>query len=474
VVLPPSALPRTAHDELVAIVGAAHVSEAHDDRVRHARGRSTVDLLELRAGIADAPDAVVRPADHDQVLALLRTCAASRVAVVPFGGGTSVVGALSGVRAPATISLHLSRVDGLIGIDTVSRTATFGAGVRAPEAERLLAAHGFTLGHYPQSFEYATIGGFAATRSAGQYSAGYGRFDEMVVALTVATPEGSVSLGRAPRSAAGPDLRQLFLGSEGVFGVITSVTVCIRPFPAERACDGWGFENYAAGMGALRQLAQDGPVPTMLRLSDEYETVLNASASGPVDAACLAVVGYETPRALRERPEVEAVLRAAGGVKLDGDVGERWRRGRFAAPYLRDALLDAGALVETVETATFWSGLPGLYEAVRTSLLEDLAAQGTPPLVGCHISHVYAAGASLYFTVVCAQADDPVAQWRRAKAAVTAAVLGAGGTVTHHHAVGRDHAAGLGDEIGPLGLAILSAVKERLDPSGVMNPGVLV
>jgi alkyldihydroxyacetonephosphate synthase len=477
--LPPSVLDSLVVDGLAAAVGAEHVLTSAEDRVHHTRGKSTVDLLRIRAGDGgDAPDAVVLPGSHDEVLAVLALCAAHRVAVVPFGGGTSVVGGLAPDRSgfAGVIALDVARLDRLVSVDPVSRTATLEAGVRAPDAERMLGEHGLTVGHFPQSFEYATIGGFAATRSSGQHSAGYGRFDEMVVALRVATPGGTVEAGRAPRSAAGPDLRQLFLGSEGTLGVITSVTVRVQPAPAQKLVEGWAFDSFTDGMAALRTLAQDGPTPTMLRLSDGYETMINATTSGSPGAGggCLAIVGYEGDAGLRARAGATETLSAAGGRPLGAAPGVAWSHGRFQAPYLRDALLGAGALAETLETATFWSNLPALYDAVRRALLETLAAAGTPPMVLCHVSHVYPTGASLYFTVVCAQAGDPVAQWRAAKDAASAAILATGGTITHHHAVGTDHAAALAEEIGPLALAALRAVKRSLDPVGILNPGVLM
>jgi alkyldihydroxyacetonephosphate synthase len=242
-----------------------------------------VDLLRLRGGEADAaPDAVVLPGSHDEVLAVLRACTAHRVAVVPFGGGTSVVGGLAPDRAGFTgvVALDLRRLDRLVDVDTEARLATLEAGVRAPRAERLLAEHGYTLGHFPQSFELASIGGFAATRSSGQFSAGYGRFDDMVMRLRVATPQGTVDVGRAPRSAAGPDLRQLFLGSEGALGVITAVTVRVRPAPGEPVVDGWAFESFTDGLVAVRALSQDCTLPTMVRLSDEVETAIGAYGFG--------------------------------------------------------------------------------------------------------------------------------------------------------------------------------------------------
>jgi alkyldihydroxyacetonephosphate synthase len=347
----------------------------------------------------------------------------------------------------------------------------------------LLRERGCTLGHFPQSYEWATIGGFAAARSSGQASAGYGRFDDMVVGLTVATPRGTLEVGRAPRSAAGPDLRQLMLGSEGAFGVITGVTVRVRPAPETIAYEGWRFPSFAAGTAALRTLAQDGPLPTVLRLSDETETMVGLARpthlapgepGSSAGAGCLVVAGYEGTSAdvTGRQAKAGAVLGAAGGVHLGAEPGEQWAAGRYAAPYLRDALLDAGAFAETLETATFWSGLPALYEAVRAALTTALTDVGTPPLIMCHISHVYAAGAALYFTVVAA--DPGPTGWAGAKRAASDAIAGAGGTISHHHGVGTDHRDWYAREIGPLGVEVLRAVKDRLDPAGILNPGILL
>ncbi|MFE7565472.1 FAD-binding oxidoreductase [Streptomyces sp. NPDC057539] len=472
-----------AEEALTRIVGEGHVLTDAESRVRHTRGKSTTDLLRIRAGaVDDAPDAVVVPADHDEVLAVLRACSARRVAVVPFGGGTSVVGGLAPGAPDCFIALDLRGMNRLTALDTVSRTAVLQPGLRGPEAEALLAEQGFTLGHFPQSYEWATIGGFAAARSSGQASAGYGRFDDMVTALRVATPEGTWDIGRAPRSAAGPDLRQLVLGSEGAFGVITSVTVRVRPAPETRAYEGWRFGSFAAGRDALRALAQNGLMPTVLRLSDETETAVGLTDPGSIGAAsgagtgCLAVVGHEGGAAevSEHRTRTHAELRDRGGEFLGEAPGRKWVEGRFSAPYLRDALLDMGAFAETLETAAFWSDIPALYENVRTALTTTLTGAGTPPVVMCHVSHVYPTGASLYFTVLCAQGDDPVADWALAKRAACEAILASGGTISHHHGVGTDHRDGYAQEIGPLGVEVLHAVKDRLDPSGILNPGILL
>ncbi|MFG3436356.1 FAD-binding oxidoreductase [Nonomuraea sp. NPDC047897] len=477
--LPPVALPAALLEALGGVVGPPHVLTSPEARVRHTRGKSTPDLLRMRAGDGlDAPDAVVLPGSHEQVAELLALCARERIAVVPFGGGTSVVGGLVAARAghAGVVALDLTRMDRLLSVDAESMLAVFQPGVRAPEAERLLAAHGLTLGHFPQSYEYATLGGFAAARSSGQASAGYGRFDDMVAGLTVATPAGTLELGRAPKSAAGPDLRQLVLGSEGAFGVITALRLRVRRAPAAKAYEGWRFASFRDGTAALRALAQEGPLPTVLRLSDETETMVGLArpdaigGGGGAAGGCLVIAGYEGASAMAARAGTAAVLTRHGGEPLGEEPGRSWEHGRFSAPYLRDSLLDAGATVETLETAGFWAGLPRLYDAVRLALHGALGS----PLVMCHVSHVYETGASLYFTVVTAQHGDPVEQWARAKEAATAAVVEAGGTVSHHHGVGRDHREAYAAELGPVGVEILRAVKNRLDPAGVLNPGVLI
>ncbi|WP_418961604.1 FAD-binding oxidoreductase [Streptomyces tritici] len=467
-----------------AVADAEGYRDDAESRIRHTRGKSTPDLLRIRAGeVEDIPAAVLLPADHDEVLAVLRACADHGLSAVPFGGGTSVVGGLRPETARPFVALDLRRLDQLLAVDEVSRTATLQPGLRGPQCEALLNAQGWTLGHFPQSFEWASVGGFAAARSSGQASAGYGRFDEMVLALTVATPEGTLETGRAPRSAAGPDLRQLILGSEGALGVITAVTVRIRPLPQKRVYEGWRFADFQAGAAALRRLAQDGPRPTVLRLSDETETFIGlaqpdaiGSADAPQPSGCMAVAGYEGTEedTAARRAAAREILLACGGEYLGEEPGDKWEHGRYNAPYLRDALLDAGAFAETLETAGFWSALPELYTAVRDALTAKLTEAGTPPLVMCHISHTYENGASLYFTVVSAQGEDAVAHWEPVKAAANDAILAAGGTISHHHGVGTDHRDWYAREIGPLGIRMLQAVKAEIDPSGVLSPGVLI
>jgi alkyldihydroxyacetonephosphate synthase len=497
----PSLLPASARDALAGVVGARHVLLDDAARAGRAGGLSYVDLIRHRgAGPVPAPDAVVTPADPAQVQQVLAVCAEHGIGVVPFGGGTSVVGGVAALRGDkvAVLALDLCRLDELVSVDPISHTAVLQAGVRAPDAERLLAAHGFTLGHLPQSFERATIGGFAATRSAGQASAGYGRFEDMVVALRVATPRGEWRLGVAPASAAGPDLRAAVLGSEGAFGVITEVTLRVRPIPAVSRYEGFALASWEAGSAAVRALAQRHVLATVTRLSDMDETDVSFALKGGwqagalrgylrarhVSEPCLLILGWEAGSARElhaKRAATLAALRPHRPVRLGRQVGTAWEHGRFAGPRQRDALLGIGMCVETLETATSWTALSRLRAGVRDALLGELrTAADARPVVMCHVSHAYETGASLYFTVLVPRSPEPVEQWQRAKAAACRVIAGTDadtgplGTISHHHAVGVDHAPYLPTEIGSLGIEVLAAIKSTVDPEGVLNPGKLL
>jgi alkyldihydroxyacetonephosphate synthase len=485
--LRPSALSKADQDALAGIVGAEFCRTDDRDRLLRAGGKSTVDLLRRKdSGVQDAPDAVLLPGDDSEdgdVAAILRYCSEHGIAVVPFGGGTSVVGALNPTRGKfsAVVSLDLRRFNQLISLDEVSGQAVFGAGVTGPDAERLLGEHGFSLGHFPQSFEFATIGGFAATRSSGQDSAGYGRFDDMVRGIRMITPVGTIDLGRAPASAAGPDLRQLLLGSEGTFGVITQVRVRVHRAPEDVRYEAWSFPDFATGAAALRAVTQNATGPTVVRLSDEAETGVNlatteAIGENQITGGCLGITVFEgTKEHVESRhAETSALLAAQGGTSLGEGPAQAWEHGRFGAPYLRDSLLSAGALCETLETATDWSNVPALKAAVTEALTTALAKTGTPALVMCHISHVYPTGASLYFTIVAGQRGNPIEQWQTAKKAASDAIIATGATITHHHAVGADHRPWMRAEVGDLGVQVLRAVKATLDPAGILNPGKLI
>ncbi|HLM49729.1 MAG TPA: FAD-binding oxidoreductase [Solirubrobacteraceae bacterium] len=485
------ALPGSRLDAGVAdrLGRSARVRTDRAARVGHAAGRSYPDLVRLRRGDGSpAPDAVVVPGRAQDVGVVLEACAAAGVAVVPFGGGTSVVGGVEPLAGPfgAVVALDLRGLGGEPRIDERSLTAVLGAGLSLPQAEERLAAWGLTLGHFPQSFEFATVGGCVATRSAGQASTGYGRIDELVRGLTLVAPAARVELGPRPRSAAGPELRELLVGSEGAFGVITAAALSVRPRPEVRRYEGWAFRSFAEGAEALRVLEQSGAAPDVARLSDEEETratLMQASGHaaqllgrylGLRGRACLAILGWEGERAdvSRERARTAALARRWGGAPLGAAPGRAWERARYHGPYLRDALLDRGLLVETLETATQWSSLGALHRSVRAALR---AALGDASLVLCHLSHLYASGASLYFTWL-AQVPEgaELERWREAKAAASQAIVAEGATITHHHAVGRDHVPYLEAEIGPAGMALLRAAKAELDPAGIMNPGKLL
>lgn len=468
---------------LAAIVGDEYLRTGDQDRLLYAGGKSTPDLLRRKQIQQDAPDAVMLPADEGDIEKILEFCSRHRIAVVPFGGGTSVTGGLDPIRGDfdAVISLDLRRLDALHRLDEISGEAELGAGLTGPDAERLLGERGFSLGHFPQSFRFASIGGYAATRSSGQDSAGYGRFNDMVRGMRVVTPAGTLDLGRAPASAAGPDLRELFCGSEGTFGVITRVRVRVHPVPESVRYEAWSFPDFATGAAALRAVVQTGTGPTVLRMSDEVETGVNLATTHSigeqsVTGGCLAITVFEgTPAHAESRhAETQALLTVHGGTSLGEAPAKAWEQGRFDAPYLRDSLLNAGAICETLETATTWSNVPVLKAAVTEALTAALSASGTPALVMCHISHVYPTGASLYFTVVAGQRGDVAAQWHSAKIAACDAIIANGGTITHHHAVGADHRPWMTAEVGDLGVAVLRAVKQTLDPVGILNPGKLI
>lgn len=488
--VPASALRETVRDEFVALVGKNNVLLTPEDRLGRAGGLSYLDLLRRRGvGTLAVPDAVVLPEDPEQVQRVIDICVRHDVGVVPFGGGTSVVGGVNAVRGDkaAVIALDLALLDKLVSVDQVSRIAVLQAGVRGPEAERLLGAHGLTLGHVPQSFERATIGGFAATRSAGQASSGYGRFEDMVSGVRLATPRGEWRLGVAPASAAGPDLRQLAVGSEGTLGVITEVALRVRPAPKVHRYEGYVLDGWDSGSAVMRELAQHGVLADVTRLSDVDETEVSLAlntgwkttvlkqyvrARG-IAEPCQLILGWEgvtTKDFSARRRAAMAILKSAGAVRIGKALGETWLHGRFSGPRQRDALLDNGVCVETLETAAHWSKLSQLHDDVRAALTASL---GTP-IVMCHVSHAYETGASLYFTVITARdATDPVGQWERAKKAASEAITGLG-TISHHHAVGIDHAPYLGAEIGEIGLDILRAAKNAVDPTGILNPGKLI
>ncbi len=494
--LEPSSISSNALASLREILGAAHVRDDHSDRVLHAAGKGYPDLVRLRAGRPlGGPDAVLYPSSREQLRALLSMCARESLAVVPFGGGTSVVGGVEPLRGShrAVVALDTGRLTSILELDERSRMVTVQAGARARELEDWLSARGLTLGHFPQSFEYVSLGGCAATRSAGQSSSGYGRFERMVHGLHMVTPAGDIELSAFPASAAGPGIRELAVGSEGTLGVIDELTLRVRRAPVTRIYEGVFFESFEAGVHALRGLAQNRCTPDVARLSDEQETRMSLALAGSGGAkgrlgrayldmrgysgGCLAIFGFEgdAEELGARRAAATEIVRAAGGLRVGRSPGKAWLDSRYSAPYLRDELLTHGVLVETLETATRWSNVQQLHERVARAIEDALRAQGTPALVMCHVSHLYETGASLYFTFIARQREgEEIEQWQAAKAAASSAIVAGGGTITHHHAVGRDHALWLEQEIGSTGISALRALKSELDPAGIMNPGKLL
>lgn len=494
--LPEVRLTGAARAALAAVVGQEHLSTERLDRVEHAGGKGYPDLYRLRTGDGSrAPDAVVFPGSAEEVTALLAVCVEHEVAVVPFGGGTSVVGGVDPARGrfAAVVSVDLRRLAAVRSVDPVAQTAVVEAGARGPEAEAVFERQGLTLGHFPQSYQQATIGGFLVTRSAGQASSAYGRFEENVVAARLSTPTGELRLGgRAPanETAAGPRLLDAIVGSEGLLGIVTEVTVQLTRSPRLHRQETWAFRDTESGFEAFRDLSQQlgpGVMPDISRLSDANETTTIMSRSGIAGIPSLGVLrarGWREPAlavfqledqdqaSLRfRRRRMAKVLKRHGAARMPDSIAEHWMRNRFQGPYHRDRLMDRGVFVETVETATTWDNLEHLYAAVRSALI---GVAGERSWLQCHVSHLDRGGASLYFTVMANGESDPLAQWARVKAAVGDAMIAAGGTITHHHAVGTAHRPWVGEEVGDGGVRMLRALKAELDPAGILNPSKVI
>jgi alkyldihydroxyacetonephosphate synthase len=447
-----------------------------ETRLRFSTGRSYLDLIDLRSGKSiDTVDAVVSPRSIEDVEAIL---GARNIALVPFGGGTSVVGGVAPVRGDhdAVVALDMSRFCRVLDIDKGSMTVTAEAGIFGPRLEASVQPHGLTLGHFPQSFEYSTLGGWLATRSSGQESTRYGRIEDLVAAVSAVTPRGRIAAGHSPASSTGPELREILVGSEGAFGLIVEATMKLHPLPSLRVYRSYVFRDFTAGVEACRELLQSLVRPAVLRLSDETETELSLDLSSAPELVrrvlrfmgrrpgAHLLLAFDDPE--RELAVARRIVRKLGGIPLGSSPGHHWARDRFRHPYLRDALIDRGYMVDTFETAAPWSRLHSLYDAVRAS---------APGLAGCHVSHAYTDGASLYFTVierVCL--GDERAQWQELKNRISEAIVTHGGTISHHHGVGLHHKPWLGRERGERGLSVLRSIKGELDPFGIMNPGKLL
>ena len=495
--------PRDVDRESVTVAPSYPFSKPHpllqfddDIRLRHALGQSFPDLAAKRFGqFHRFPDAVAFPESAQDVIDLLAWARTAGIQVIPYGGGTSVVGGINPAKNEEddrpVVTISLSRLNELQQLDTTSHLATFGAGTLGPYVEAQLRAHGFTLGHYPQSFEHSSLGGWIATRSSGQQSLGYGRIESLFAGGKVETPSGRIMLPALPASAAGPDLRQLILGSEGRFGIITEATVRVRPIPEFEAFYGVMFPDWKTGINAVRQAIQADFPLSMMRLSNptETETFLNLPAhQNQVEILrtllrwrkftsenCLLLFGVSGDQvtAKRGRHGLAEVARQHHGLWLTQVIGRQWAKGRFRTAYLRDALWELGYAVDTLETAVPWNMV---YKASH-EILDALSNAVSPILPMVHLSHVYRDGASLYFTFlfrVGRTLKETLLRWRALKEAGSNAVLSVGGTITHQHGVGVDHLPYLMPEKSKLGIQALKDVQRSLDPEGIMNPGKLI
>ena len=447
-------------------------------------GMSFLDLVRQRA--QSIPDAVLVPSSAGEVERIIQWCVEHDVVIVPRGGGTSVVGGLSGPKDDRRwISVDLSSMDQISPPDRINDVITVGPGVTGPALEKVLTHVGRVFGHFPQSWERATIGGYAATRSAGQNSTGYGRIEDLVVAAHLVTPIGRWDLGHLPATSVGPNLLRYVLGSEGTLGIFTDLTLRIRPRPTVRRAEGAMAPNWGAGISALRSLAQNDVAPSVIRLSDVAETRGTWRMSAPSGLAgslisgylrargaaqgCLMIMDWHGSSAMVETTRTQAwrLLRSHGVIALGGAVGRTWVRHRFDGPYLRDQLIRDGYFVETFETSSSWATLGSLHARVG----EVVSSAAPRSYLMSHISHVYSTGASLYFTIIAT--GDLVHNWPSLKRDLTDAVADAGGTASHHHGMGIDHAPWLAAEVGPVGLQAIRAVKQALDPFNIMNPSIL-
>ena len=459
---------------------ASLLSAGAPDRAGHTYGKAFRDVVRALAGdLRNAPDLVAFPETEQHVVDLLDWAARENLAVVPYGGGSSVVGGVEcrepGDRA-GVVSLDLTRLDRVLEVDTTARAARIQAGALGPVLEAQLKPYGLTLRHFPQSFEFSTLGGWLATRAGGHYATLYTHIDDLVESLRVVTPVGISESWRLPASGAGPSPDRLFVGSEGILGVITEAWLRVRDQPRFKASTAVRFGSFGDGVEACRAIAQSGLYPANCRLLDPGEAAL--SGAGP-DSVLL--LGFESAY-----PTVDALLAQAvdiaaghGGVRSSrsgSDPVESWRTAFLRMPYLRDGLARLGAVVETFETACVWGSVLPLYAAVREELGAAVTAIcGAPGMVNCRFTHVYPDGAAPYFTVIApGRVGSQLAMWDEIKVAASEIVRRHGGTITHHHAVGRDHRPWYDTQRPDPFAAALRAAKRALDPGGVLNPGVLI
>jgi len=473
------------------------VMDDPDGRVRHCRGQSMPDWIALRSGCIEAfPDGVAYPGSDSEVRALLAYAEQVGAVIIPYGGGTSVVGHVSAEPGDQPVlTIDLSRLNRLRRFDATSHLATFGAGIRGPDLEAQLRARGCTLGHFPQSFELSTLGGWIVTRSSGQQSLGYGRIEKLFSGGRLEAPAGTLELPSFPASAAGPDLRQVVLGSEGRLGILTESTVRVAPLPEREAFHAVFFADFESGQQAVREIMQARLPLSMLRLSTAVETKTTLALAGRErligalerllamrsvgDEKCMLMLGFSGREGLvkASRKETLTITGKHGGVHVGQTFGKEWHKSRFRTPYLRNTLWEMGYAIDTLETAADWTTVATVLNAIESVLRPGLEELGERVHVFSHLSHLYPYGSSIYTTYLFRIADDAgetLRRWRVLKMAASEAIVSLGGTISHQHGVGIDHIPYLAKEKGPLGMAAITALCQRFDPTGMMNPGKLV
>jgi alkyldihydroxyacetonephosphate synthase len=485
-------------------VGDAHVSDDAHDRVVHARGKSLRDLVRQRRGeLGRIPDVVVRPGDEGAVAGIIRAALDADAVVIPFGGGTSISGSLEAPRdeTRSVISVDLGRMDRLLEIDETSRLARAQAGVYGPRLEEQLNARGWTFGHYPDSFTHSTLGGWIATRSSGMQSDRYGDIGDSTRGLRVVTPAGVLAVRPVPSTSTGPSVREMVLGSEGRLGVICEATVHVRRLPKERTILGYLLPSWAASLAAMRDIAASEAAPSVTRVADAAETAFSFATkkgSSPLDRVqskalalyltrrrgfdldqmCLGFIGYEGSERFvgAQRKAVGRIVSHHGGLCIGASPGKLYDQKKFDTPYIRDYLLDRGVLADVSETAAPWSELAPLHAAVTGAARGAFSDLGVQGYVMCHLSHSYHAGACLYFTFAITPSGkrDGLEEYGTVKSAIQQAFVDNGGTLSHHHAVGTEHAEWLEQDISAPGVAMVRALLDGIDPGGNLNPGKIV
>jgi alkyldihydroxyacetonephosphate synthase len=471
-------------------LGSICATDAYE-RALHAVGRGYRDIVRaLRGRLDHLPDVVARPREEAEVEALLAWCADATAAAIPFGGGTSVVGGVEprvGDRYAGAVTIDMRQLDRVLEVDEVSQAARIQAGATGPGLEAQLREHGLTLRHFPQSFEYSTLGGWIATRAGGHFATRLTHIDDLVESLRAITPAGEWESRRLPGSGAGPSPDRMMLGSEGILGVVTEAWMRVRPRPRWRSSASVRFESFEAGATAVRGLSQSGLDPANCRLLDPGEAAITGAAQ---DGGALLVLGFESADHPLE-PWMDRALELCGdhggacpdgaGHRGPGADGERtegegaWRQAFVSAPYLRDTMILAGVFTETFETAITWDRLESFVAGVRARTEEALREVCGGGTVTCRFTHVYPDGPAPYFTIIApANRGAELEQWDAVKGAASDAVIAAGGTITHHHAVGRDHRPWYDRQRPDAFASALRAAKAELDPASILNPGVLI